>query len=81
MATGSDIVKRALDQFVATVSQDDLRTFSDTTYKDLWEGARQIEQEQGRRLDLRSMTSYGPVIEVFTQGFSPMAFVWVRFSS
>lgn len=88
MATACEIVKRALDRFKSTLSRDDIRTFSDTTYKELWEGAHEIEQEQGRRMDLRfmrriepflvSMESYASVIEVFCQGFTPMAFVWVR---
>ena len=87
MASGCHIVKSALDRFKSVISSDDHRTFLDTDYKDLWEGIRAIEDEQGRRLDLRfmrriepflvSMESYGPVIEVFSQGFSPMAFVWV----
>lgn len=87
MATGCDIIRKALDQFEASVSQEDACTFRDTTHKNLWDGIRQLEDELGHRLDLRfmrriepfldSMASYGPVIEVFTQGFSPMAFVWV----
>ena len=87
MATGCDIVRKALDQFKASVSQEDACIFRDTTHKDLRDGILQIEEELGRRLELRfmrriepfleSMASYGPVIEAFAQGFSPMAFVWV----
>ena len=88
MASASDLVKKALDQFKSTLSSDDARTFMDTTYGDLWEGAREIEREQGRRMDIRfmrriepfleSMGSYAGVIEVFCQGYPPMAFVWVN---
>ena len=88
MTTAGDVVNKALEQFKLTLNPDDARTFSDTTYRDLWEGARAVEKELGRQKDLRfmrriepflvSMRSYGPTIEVFAQGFSPMAFVWVR---
>ena len=88
MASPSDLVQRALDQFKSTISPDDERTFEDTTYKDLWEGIRGIEQEQGRRREMRfmkriepflvSMDSYAKVIEVFSQGYPPMALVWVN---
>lgn len=88
MASPCDLVKRALDQFESTLSTDDARSFSDTTYNDLWEGAREIEREQGRKMDMRfmrriepflvSMKSYAGVIEVFCQGFPPMSFVWVN---
>ena len=87
MASACNLVKKALDQFKSTLSSDDKHSFSDTTYNDLWEGAREIEREQGRRMDIRfmrriepflvSMESYAEVIEVFCQGFPPMAFVWV----
>ena len=89
MASPYDLVQRALDQFKSTISSDDERTFKDTSYKDLWEGVRGIEREQGRRWEmlfmrriepfLVSMDSYAKVIEVFCQGYSPMAFVWVNF--
>lgn len=88
--TACNTVKTALDRFKSTLNSDDERTFSNATHKDLWEGIRAIEQEQGRRMDLRfmrriepflaSMKSYAPIIEVFAQGFTPMAFVWVNIS-
>ncbi|KAL8726718.1 MAG: hypothetical protein Q9181_005945, partial [Wetmoreana brouardii] len=87
MATGRAIVENALDQLKLTLSPDDARDFTDTTLQDLWKEARKIEDEQGQRLDMRCMRrierflrtveSYSGVIEVFCQGFSPMAFVWV----
>ncbi|KAL8700479.1 MAG: hypothetical protein Q9201_005424 [Fulgogasparrea decipioides] len=86
MATGRAIVKKALDQLKLTLSPDDARYFADTTLQDLWKEARRIEYEQAQRLDMRCMRqiegflrtveSYSGVIEVFCQGFSPMAFVW-----
>ena len=91
MSTACDTVRKALDQFKSTLSSDDTRTFSNATLKDLLDGLHEIEQEQGRRMDLRfmrriqpfldSMESYASTIEVFTQGFTPMAFVWVGFPS
>lgn len=88
MATGEAIVKGALDQLKSTLTSEDVRMFSNTSLEDLWREARKVEQEQGARLELRfmrrlepflqTMESYGSVIEVFCQGYSPMAFVWVR---
>ena len=88
MATGEEIVKKALDQLKSSLTAEDVRTFSNTSLEDLWREARNIEKEQAARLDLRfmrrverfvrSLESYAGVIEVFCQGYSPMAFVWVR---
>ena len=88
MATGEEIVKKALDQLKSSLTAEDVRTFSHTSLEDLWREARNIEKEQAARLDLRfmrrverfvrSLESYAGVIEVFCQGYSPMAFVWVR---
>lgn len=91
MAVGRTTVKKALDQLKSTITSDDARTFSDTTLESVWQGAREIEREQGARLDLRfmrriepflkSLESYASVIEVFCQGFSPMAYVWVELTN
>lgn len=87
MATGRAIVRKSLDQLQSTITHRDTHTFRDTNLGEVWQAAREIEQEQGARLDLRFMRrlepllrtleSYAPTIEVFCQGFSPMAFVWV----
>lgn len=87
MATGRDIVEQAINQLKRTLKPDDHRFFLDTKLEQVWSEAREIEHEQGQRRDLRfmrrieaflrSMESYAPVIEVFCQGYSPMAFVWV----
>ena len=87
MATGQTIVKKALDQLKATLIPEDARVFSDATLEDVWRAAREVEQEQGRRFDLRcmrrvepllrSLETYSGVINILCQGFSPMAFVWV----
>lgn len=87
MATGRAIVQKSLDQLKSTITQGDTHTFRDTNLEAVWQAAREIEQEQGARLDLRFMRriepllrtleSYAPTIEVFCQGFSPMAFIWV----
>ena len=88
MATGEVIVERALDQLKSSLTAEDVRTFSNTSLEDLWREARKIEKEQAARRDLRfmrrverlvrSLESYAGVIEVLCQGYSPMAFVWVR---
>ena len=88
MATGEVIVKKALDQLQSTLTPEDVRLFSNTSLADLWREARKVENEQGARLDLRfmrrlepflrSLESYAGVIEVFCQGYAPMAFIWVR---
>ncbi len=87
MATGEAIVRKAFDHLKSTITPEDIRMFSNTSLEDLWREARKVEQEQGARMDLRfmrrlepflrSLESYAGVIEVFCQGYSPMAFVWV----
>ena len=87
MATGEAIVEKALVQLKSTLTAEDVRNFSNTSLEDLWREAREVEREQGARLDLRfmrrlehflcSLESYAGVIEVFCQGYAPMAFVWV----
>ena len=88
MATGKTIVEKAISQLKSTLTPEDVRTFSNTSLEDLWREARRIEHDQGARMDLRfmrriepflrSLESYASVIEVFCQGYPPMAFVWVR---
>ncbi len=90
MATGEAIVKKALDQLKSTLTAEDAHMFSNTSLEDLWREVRKVEHEQGARLDLRfmrrlepflrSLESYAGVIEVFCQGYAPMAFVWVRWN-
>src|SRR3954454_6735581 len=86
--SGQDIIRRALDELKTSVSADDARTFQNTSVHDVWELARRIEQEQNQRARLqnmrriepilRSLESYARVMGTFCQGFSPMAWVWVR---
>ena len=88
MAAGEATVKKALVQLKSTISVEDARMFSSTSLKDIWHEAREIEREQGARSDLRYMRrvepllellrGYSSVIEVFCQGYAPMAFVWVQ---
>ena len=88
MATGEAVVMKAIEHLKSTLTPEDVRMFSDTSLKDLWREAREIEAQQGARQDLRFMRriesllrtleSYAGVIEVFCKGHSPMAFVWVR---
>lgn len=88
MATGQAIVTKALQNLKASITPEDARTFKDATLEDLWKDAREIEREQGTRLALqrmsrlepiiRSLESYSSVIDSLCQGFSPMAWVWVK---
>jgi hypothetical protein len=87
-ASGREIIQRALDDLKTNTNADDERTFQNTSVKDVWDLARKIEQEQIKRAGLqnmrriepilRSLESYAGVIDTFCQGFSPMAWVWVR---
>lgn len=86
MAAAETTIKKALDQLKSTLSAEDARMFSDTSLRDIWLEAREIEKEQGARTDLKNMRrvqpllqcleSYAGIIEVFCQGYAPMAFVW-----
>jgi len=87
-ASGRKIIQRALDDLKTNTNADDARTFRNTSVKDVWDLARNMEQEQIKRAGLRNMRriepilrsleSYAGVMDTFCQGFSPMAWVWVR---
>ena len=89
--SGQEVIKRALDDLKTNVSVDDARTFENTSVRDVWDLARQIEREQNERTRLQNMRRVEPVLQVlenyaavmdtFCQGFSPMAWVWVRVTS
>lgn len=91
MATGQEVVTRALENLRSSITPDDERTFKDATLEDLWRDAREIEREQGTRFELRRMSriepillsleSYSSVIDSLCQGFSPMAWVWVELTN
>ncbi|KAL9632983.1 MAG: hypothetical protein Q9164_004974 [Protoblastenia rupestris] len=86
MASGSVIVERALNQLKSTLSDEDTRFCTDASLEDVRQEARRIEKEQGARGDLlfmrriepmcRSLESYAGILEVFCQGYPPMAFIW-----
>ena len=88
MATGQTIVYKAFERMKSSLSTADVRMFSDTNLADIWQEARAIEKEQGTRRELlymkriegclQSLADYADVLEVFCQGYPPMAFVWVR---
>ena len=87
MATGQAIVDTALKQLRSTLIGTDDRTFYNTRLEDVWREARDIEKELGDRRELqymqriepylKSLEGYAGVLEVFVQGYPPMAFVWV----
>jgi hypothetical protein len=91
MAAGSLIIENAFNKLKNEITKEDARDFASTTLKDVWSIARSIEREQESRRSLRNMRriepllhsleNYSKVIEVFCQGYSPMAFVWVSKSA
>ena len=80
-------IREAFERLECSISSDDARNFQSTTSEDVYSAAKEIERQQVRRQSLqsmrriepflRSMEEYAEVIEVFCQGFSPMAWVWV----
>ena len=88
MAPPEAIIKQALDSIRQSLNTGDDRDFSVTVVADVRREAQMIEKEQGGRRDLRymrriepylaSLEEYAGVVEVFCQGYSPMAFVWVH---
>ena len=85
--TGPALISKAFEELKATVSVKDAKSFQDTTLEQVWELAREIESKQSarlcnrnfRRLEpiLRSLENYAPAIDAISQGFQPMAWVWV----
>ena len=88
MATGQAIVQKAFERMESLLTVPDVHMFLDTTLADIWQEARTIEKELGARRDLRymkriepclrSLEHYAGVLDVFCQGYPPMAFVWVH---
>ena len=85
--TNNLTIEKAFDKLKGSLSPQDAQDFLSTTLKDVWSAAVAIEQDQAarkamknvRRIQpfLNTMESYSRVIEVFCQGYPPMAFVWV----
>jgi hypothetical protein len=85
--SGEEVIRRALDELKTNVSIDDARLFQNTSLKDVWDLARDIEREQNERTRLQNMRriepvlqlleNYAAVMDTFCQGFSPMTWVWV----
>ena len=88
MTAPQGTVEKAIRELKAVASADDAYTFSSTTLRDVQQEARDIEKEQAAKMDLRfmrriepyieSLEGYAGVLEVFCQGYPPMAFVWVK---
>lgn len=82
-----DIVRDAFEKLKISITSDDARDFHSTTLQDVRNAARAIQNKQGPRQSLRNLRrvepflkfgeKYAAVLEVFCQGFSPMAWVWV----
>src|SRR5947209_17818497 len=85
--SGEEVIRRALDELKTNVGIDDARLFQNTSLKDVWDLARDIEREQNERTRLQNMRriepvlrlleNYAAVMDTFCQGFSPMTWVWV----
>jgi hypothetical protein len=85
--SGKEVIRRALDELKTNVSIEDARLFQNTSLKDVWDLARDIEREQNKRTRLQNMRriepvlqlleNYAAVMDTFCQGFSPMTWVWV----
>lgn len=84
----ADVIRKALEEIRITVDPEDAKNFESTALKDVWEVARRMEREQQsrgrtnnmRRVEsfLRTFETYASAIDTLCQGFSPMAWVWVR---
>jgi hypothetical protein len=83
----SSVLQTALD-FQSTVTAEDLVGFQHTTLGDVQQAIYEVEDLQAARLSLQNLRrieplllwlkDYSAVMDTFCQGFSPMAFVWVR---
>lgn len=82
-----NIVRDAFEKLKSSISSDDARDFQSTTLQDVRSAARAIQDAQAPRQSLRNLRrvepflkiaeKYAGVLEVFCQGFSPMAWIWV----
>lgn len=82
------LIKDAFERLSTSISRDDARDFHSTTLQDVRAAIKCIEHDQSQRQSLRNvrridpflkfMESYSKVIEAGCQGFSPMAWVWVK---
>lgn len=84
-------IREAFGRLKDSISSEDAQDFQSTTLQDVRSAVHKIEQQQAQRRSLRNMgriepflkfmDNYSRVIEVFCQGFSPMAWVWVGLAS
>ena len=91
LITMSSDIREAFGKLKDSVSSEDAQDFQSTTLQDVRSAVHKIEQQQAQRQSLRNirriepflkfMETYSRVIEVSCQGFSPMAWVWVRLVS
>lgn len=87
-STSSLTIEKAFNKLKGSLSPQDEQDFLSITLKDVRNAAVAIEQDQAARKAMKNvrriqpfldtMESYSKVIEVFCQGYPPMAFVWVR---
>lgn len=88
MADGAQMIQEAGIQLRTAIFDTEATSFYHTTLGDVEQALHAIEDEQAKRLSLRNlariepfiswMQDYSPVLDTFCQGFSPMAWVWVR---
>ena len=87
MSTGKDIVLKTLEELKQDIAAVDAVSFKSTKLEDVYNEARSIEQQMGKRGSLRNMRrieplletlqSYAGVLDTFCQGFTPMVWIWV----
>ena len=74
-----------------SVSKEDVRAFTITSYKDVWATARKIERDLERRKSLRNfrrlqpfllgLEQYSKAIDVLCNGTPILPYIWVSVSS
>src|SRR5437764_142069 len=82
------MIQEACVELQTTVTNTEAASFSHTRFDDVEQALHALEDEQAKRMSLKNlariepflswMQDYSSVLHTFCQGFSPMAWVWVR---
>lgn len=88
MANGAQMIQEAGIQLRTATFNAETASFHHTTRADVEHALHAIEDKQAKSLSLMNlariqpfiswMQDYSGVLDTFCQGFSPMAWVWVR---
>lgn len=86
MATIDEAFQRALANFTARLTKEELENFKLSSLSDVQIAVQKIQDEQGRRKSMMNLTriqgflegmdQYGKVIEVFLNASSLLCFIW-----